>query len=308
MKALAPIWSLVLPGLLASLWAADIPARAHANAGTVVIVTSSAVDAFGEAVRGIRSGLGPTVNVVVVDLASDPIGKARGKDVRLLIAVGNNALDRAGELDGTPILATMLLDGDLAGSGRRRAPAGAVVLDTSLGDILTKLASALPGKTRVGIIRNPASGAVGQQILAAQAKAAGMTLRVVECPRPEELLRAFLSLRGQVDFVICPPDGTLYNSTTVRPLILASLDSRLPVVGFSESFARSGAVAAVFPDYFEVGSQAAELARKFLEGGPLPDREGPRKLKLAVNPRVARLLGVRLATKRETDSGIVVIE
>ena len=289
--------------------ALDKPPQGRGDQPTVVIVTSSAVEAFEEAVRGIQGGLGPAVKTILVDLASKPKEPASilgGKDVRLLISVGNNAFDFAVQLGTAPILATMLLRADLNG---RLGPQSAVIaLDVPLGDILTRMASVFPGKTRAAIIRNQDANSVPPATLAAQAKAAGMSLKVLDCPRPEKLLQLFLSLRGQVDFVVCPPDGTLYNSTTVRPLILASLENRLPVIGFSESFVRSGAVAAVYPDYFDVGSQAALAARNYLAGASLPASEKPRKLKVAANPRVARLLGLRIPGKNDSEPGIVVIE
>jgi hypothetical protein len=287
--------------------AADVAPRPRANTPAVVIVTSSAVEAFAEAVRGVRQGLGSAVKVAIVDLAPEPMAALETKDVQLMVTVGNNALDRAARLHTAPILATMLLRADLSISSGRPA-SGAVVLDVPLSDILTRMASVLPGKTRAAVIRNSAANNASPSSLVAQAKTVGMTLLVAECPRPEKLLETFLSLKGQVDFVICPPDGTLFNSTTVRPLILASLENRLPVVGFSESFARTGAVASVYPDYYEVGVQAGEAARRFLEGSSLPANEGPRKVKVAINPRVARLMGIRLAPKKDLDSGIVVIE
>ncbi len=277
--------------------------------GAVVIVTSSAVEAFEEAVRGIQRGLGPAVKAIIVDLASKPREPANtlgGRDVRLLVTVGNNAFDFAVQFGTAPILATMLLRADLG--GRLRPQSAAIPLDVPLGDILTRMQSVLPGKTRAAIIRTLGANSVPQSTLAFEAKAAGMTLKVLDCPRPETLLQLILSLRGQGDFVVCPPDGTLYNGTTVRPLILASLENRLPVIGFSESFVRSGAVAAVYPDYFEVGSQAGEMARNYVAGASLPLNEKPRKLKVAANPRVARLLGLRIQGKNDSESGIVVIE
>jgi putative ABC transport system substrate-binding protein len=287
--------------------ALDTPARIEQ--ATVVIVTSSAVEAFEEAVRGIQRGLGPGVKAVVVDLKSQsrPPANLANKEIRLLITVGNHAFESAAQSGTAPILATMLLRSDLAGT-RLRAPSDAVALDVPLGDILARMTSVLPGKTRAAIIRNPDANSVPQATLIAQAKAAGMTLKVLDCPRPEKLLQLFLSLRGQVDFVVCPPDGTLYNSTTVRPLILASLENRLPVIGFSESFVRSGALAAVYPDYFDVGSQTGELARNYLAGANQPLNEKLRKLKVAANPRVARLLGLRIPGRNDSESGIVVIE
>jgi putative tryptophan/tyrosine transport system substrate-binding protein len=288
--------------------ALDTPLRTEQP--TVIIATSSAVEAFEEAVKGIQQGLGVSAKIIVLDLASkSEIIETRlaGKDARLLVTVGNNAYQSAARFGSAPILATMLLRADLAEPGLR-APMGVVALDVPLGEILARMAFVFPGRKRAGLIRNPDTGAISPASLASQAKTAGMNLTVLDCPRPEKLLQSFLSLRGQVDFVVCPPDGTLFNSTTVRPLILASLENRLPVVGFSESFVRTGAMAAVYPDYFDVGLQVGELARKYLTGGGLATNESPRKLKVAANPRVARLLGLRIPGRNNSESGVVVIE
>jgi putative tryptophan/tyrosine transport system substrate-binding protein len=276
----------------------------------VVIVTTSAVEAFDEATEGIRHSLGPAPKVVIVDLASnagDLTSQLRGKEVRLLVSVGNNALEAAARYGTAPILATMLLEADLK-SSRLRPPAGGVVLDLALGDVMSGLGKVFPGKLRAGMIRNPEASSTSVTELVSEAKAAGISLRVVDCPRPEKLLQVFRSLQGLVDFVWCPPDGTLYNGTTVKPLILASLENHLPVAGFSASFVRAGAAAGVYPDYSEIGTQAGELARKYLSGNGAMGIEGPHKIRIAANTRVARLLGLRLTAKGEMDSGIVVIE
>jgi putative tryptophan/tyrosine transport system substrate-binding protein len=279
--------------------ALEVPGRSEQP--TVIVATSSAVEAFEEAVKGIQQGLGQSAKIVILDMAAksgEIENRLAGKEVRLLITVGNNAYESAARFGTAP---------DLAGS-RLRAPTGVLALDVPLGEILARMAFVFPGKTRAALIRNPDTSAIPQAALAVQAKALGMTLKVLDCQRPEKLLQSFLSLRGQVDFVVCPPDGTLFNGTTVRPLILASLENRLPVVGFSESFVRTGAMAAVYPDYFDVGSEAGELAKKYLTSGGLSASEGPRKLKVAANPRVARLLGLRIPGRNNSESGVVVIE
>jgi putative ABC transport system substrate-binding protein len=307
-RASSPRWAAVLALALAPRLAGGAPPRS--DQPVVVVVTTSAVEAFDEATEGIRRGLGPAARVVIVDLAANPAdltNQLGGKEVRLLVSVGNNALEISARYGTAPILATMVLEADLK-SSRLRAPAGGVVLDLSLGEVMAGLAKIFPGKTRAGMIRNPAVNSASVAELVSEAKAAGISLRVVDCPHPEKLLQAFRSLQGLVDFVWCPPDGTLYNGTTVKPLILASLESQLPVAGFSASFVRAGAAAGVYPDYFETGAQAGELARKYLSGGNAMGVEAPRKIRVAANTRVARLLGLRLAQKGGPESGIVVLE
>jgi len=297
----------VLAGALAP-WLAAAPAKPEEQ--IILVVTTSAVEAFDEATEGIRRGLGPAAKVVVVDLASNPgnlSSQLNGKDVRLLISVGTNGLEAATRWGTAPILATLVLESDLK-SPRARAPAGGLVLDLALGDVMAGLTKIFPGKTRAGMIRNPDTTEASLSTLVSEAKAAGISLKVVDCPRPERLLQAFRSLQGLVDFVWCPPDASLYNGTTVKPLILASLESQLPIAGFSASFVHAGAAAGVYPDYWEMGAQAGEQARRYLAGGGALAIEPPRKIRVAANTRVARLLGLRLAQNAEPESGILVLQ
>jgi len=289
---------LVLSGQLAADTSGNRP-----DPATVAIVTSSTVEAFEEAVNGIRRGLGPGVNVTVVDLTVKPPPPV--KDARVWITLGNNALEYVNRLGKTPVIASMVLRVDLAQSGK--VPAGAVALDLHIAEVLNRLAWLFPGKTRVGMIRSTDACCTLSGVLIAQAKAAGFSLTIVECPGPEQLLQSFHSLKGRVDFVWIPPDGSLYNSATVRPLILASLETRLPVAGFSSSFVRTGAVAGVYPDYFDVGTQVGEMARSFLAGVALSN-ENPRKSRVAFNPRVARLLGLRPIPENQMPAGLVVVQ
>jgi putative ABC transport system substrate-binding protein len=292
-------WTLVL-----AFW---LPAARGALASRpVIILTTSSVEAFGEAVEGIRRGLGRDADVHIIDLAAKPQAVSMLMEEyhpALLIAVGNNALEIAQEFGNAPIIATMLVRADLTAT-RPTPPVGAVVLDLPFRDVLAGFALAFPGRSRAGMIRGPGSSTAPAAGLIAQAQAAGITLRVVDCLLPDKLIQSLRSLREGVDFVWCPPDGSLFNGTTIRPVILASLESRLPLVGFSAGFVRAGGAAAIYPDYFEVGVQTGEMARRAL-AGINSQTEGPRKTHVAANPRVARLLGLKLP---HYESGVVVIE
>jgi ABC-type uncharacterized transport system substrate-binding protein len=85
----------------------------------------------------------------------------------------------------------------------------------------------------------------------------------------------------------------------VKPLILASLESHLLVVGFSQSFVRAGAAIGVYPDFRDVGAQTGSVAQKQLAGQTFAAEEGPRKLVVAVNQRVIHLLGIEYEPRRD---------
>jgi ABC-type uncharacterized transport system substrate-binding protein len=285
-----PLWC-----ALACSWGAD-------TGPAITVLTSSGVDAYTEALNGLRAGLGPaaqTLEVVDVEAKSGEAELVRvlsARQARFIVTVGGAAASALGTRRvAGPIFRTMIL----SSSGHSTGPTGEAVTTVALNvpatALCARLKEAFPGKTRLAILGGmPAAGADLPQ-LAAEARQQGFTVRVLECAGPEKLLDAFAALKGQVDFVWCLPDSSLFNATTVKPLIMASLENRLPIIGFSESFLRAGAAVAVFPDFRDIGMQTADLIKRYLQGQKVPALEGPRTLRMGINQRVLRLVGMRHA-------------
>jgi putative ABC transport system substrate-binding protein len=268
--------------------------------GQITVVYTSEAAPYTEALDGLR-GTMPATAMTTVDLHS-PNGSAelttslQRASSRLVISIGGDALAAVTEhKTAVPLVATMIMR-----SERAHGPhlASAIHLDIPVADILAELKTMFPQKTRIAVIRNPDVAGQFDNAALARARQQGFTVQVVECRNPEELLRAVRSFKGQVDFVLCLPDSILYNGTTVKPLILASLECHLLIVGFSQSFVRAGAAIGVYPDFRDVGAQTGEIAQRQLAGQTIAAEEGPRKLVVAVNQRVIRLLGIDYETRR----------
>jgi putative tryptophan/tyrosine transport system substrate-binding protein len=212
---------------------------------------------------------------------------------QLIIAVGMEACRYfAGQRIQVPVIATMALRSDLDREGlldgSKLRLSGAVWLDLSVAQVVTALKVAFPEVTRIGVLR---SRSLGSREEAGLPGNSAVVLRNAICPGPAELLPTLRELRGHVDFVLCLPDATLYNRTTIEPLIRASLEHRLPLIGFSGSFVRAGAAAGVYPDFGDVGRQTAALALRCLSDQSQCREETPRRTTLAINQRVLRLFG-----------------
>ena len=275
---------------------------------TVVVVASLGVEAHRSAIEGMQAALGKSSSQVrMVDLAEARSGLAAGvrlatPGTRVIIAIGSEALQIVeAERPTAPVIGTMILR-NTPEPHPAPGPTATVSLDITLTNLLARLKALFPEKTRLGIIRNPALGGLNAVPLPPRSQVQGFTVRVVDCVGAEQLLAALESLKGQVDFVWCLPDGALYNSATIKPLILASIENRLPLIGFSESFTRAGAAVGIYPDFRDIGMQTGELALQVLEGQPMRGPEGPRRLKVAVNQSVFRLLGLHYAPAA-ADSG-----
>jgi len=277
----------------------DWVARGDTTRASVIVVFASGVEAYLEAVSGLQAGLAkPFPSSVFIDLRSaqaeaELTAALSSGPQRVVITVGSEALTTmASRKADVAIIATMILRSDrpLASLAQPVQPHG-VYLDVPLPRLLREIKFLLPGKFRCGMIRN-ASRKQRDPSLLIGAKPQEFSLEVAECSRPEDLVKSFLSLKGKADFAVLLPDSSLYNNTTVRPLIQASLESRLPIVGFSASFVRAGAALGVYPDFRDVGTQAAEMATRLIAGETALADEGPRKLQGAVNQRVLHLLGL----------------
>jgi putative ABC transport system substrate-binding protein len=280
-----------------SAWAAT-PSDSGAKAahGAIVVACESGVEAYADVLEGLGAVLPPNA-IRVADFSAAGGGRLltealTADDVRLVITVGSRALAEVESRHAVaPVVAAMVLHGAGAGLGSH------VDLEVPLSAQLAAMRALWPGRLRVGIIRNPALSRYSAEALEARARKEGYTAVVVDCDEPARLLRAVGALKGKVDFLLSFPDPELYNPVTIKPLVLASLEGRLPIVGFSPAFVRAGAAVGIYPDYREIGRQTAEMALRLLRGGKCGREESPRKIQVAVNQRVARLLGLEFQTE-----------
>jgi len=272
--------------------AAALPV-AHA---AIVVAYESGVDAYVEALAGMEAGLDAHSARAIDVHAAGGLGALEralaSPDARLVITVGSRALAEVqSRHPAAPVLATMVLHGG------GEAPAGRLEVEVGLAAQLEAIHTLLPRAQRVGIIRDPARSRYTTEMLESRARKLGFTAVVVECGGAAQLLKAVTSLKGKVDVLLCFPDPELYNAVTIKPLILASIDLRLPVVGFSPAFVRAGAAVGIYADYREVGRQTAAMAGRYLRGEERLGKEEPFKVRVSINQRVARLLGVEFRTR-----------
>jgi len=292
----------ILAGLPLFAWRAwpAVAAFAAAGARRVLVVFSSAVEPCAAAAEGLRARLlSDAIWLDFVDLAcaafAADVAQELARRPVLIVAVGSDALRYlAGKTAAASTISTMTLAADRAPEPSPAPVHAAIYLDIPVRLLVAELHNLFPGKPRIAVIRNPnrpGPSAALPHGIGTDASA----VEIAECDAPEKLLPVFLGLRKKADFVICLPDAALYNGATARPLIMASLENRLPIVGFSPAFLRAGAAVAVYPDYRAIGYQTADLVRRCLEPGGCAGTENPRKIQVAVNAKILRMLGMEFS-------------
>jgi len=265
----------------------------------VAVLSSSGVPAYRTAVEGLQNALRAqgVEPPVLFDLASenDPptVERLRSANPRLVVSVGSGATAVAASL-GIPYFSTMLLPEEASPSIESKKPLTSVTLDVAPRSVFTRIRQLFPSRRRIGVIRGLGQLESKAEEIRSEAAALGLTVELVDCAGPKELLQAFQNLRTRADLVWCLPDRALYQPASVQALILESIRHGLPLVGFSEAFVRAGALVGFLPDYRDIGGQTAELVRAYQSGQTLGRTERPRTVRTMVNERVVRALGIQL--------------
>jgi putative ABC transport system substrate-binding protein len=266
------------------LTAAALPS----NSSTVLVAFESGIEPYAEAVEGLSAVVGPR-NVQLCDVRqgdADLPAALKARDLKVVVTVGSRAAAAvAAYHTSLPVIETMVLHDASHDAG------GRVELEIPPLAQLEAIRSLFPGRSRVGVIRNRTRSHYSAAELEAEARRLGFSAIVFDCDGPANLLNAVAQSRGQVDFLLCFPDPELYNPVTIKRFMMASFEARVPVLGFSPAFVRAGAAAGIYPDYRDIGRQTGEMVLRRLRGEDC-GTETPRKTRIAVNERVARLIGV----------------
>jgi len=274
-------------------------------AATVALIKSGPLAPYEQAAAGFSSAYLDPVSAFMLDEA-DPAGLLRRIEATrpaVVVAVGlKAALFARDRLPRVPLVFCVVPNYqrfDLTGGSITGVSA-----DVPPERDLAALRSALPGVKRVGLLFGRASGAALARRARAAADAAGITL--VEAPVADlsDLQRVASDLAGRVDALWLPADPTVATPEVFRALLDLSLAQRKPLLVFSESLVRSGALVATSPDYAWMGAQAAGIARRIRSG----ERAGDiavlplRRTRVVFNPATARALGCVVPSA--ADSGI----
>lgn len=155
--------------------------------------------------------------------------------------------------------------------------------------------SLLPGLKTVGVIYNPENS--GELIREATAVAGrmGKQLVAVAVGSQKEVPEALRSMLGKVDALWMVPDDIVVTTDSFKYFLVTTLENGIPFFAASEIFVEAGALAALSPDYVDMGRQGCQIATAIAEGRMGMAEAGsrpPRKLNLSLNLKTARKIGL----------------
>ena len=171
--------------------------------------------------------------------------------------------------------------------------ASAIYLDQAYARQLELLRLALPEQRNVGVLWGPASEA-HKPALSEAAAVRGLRLVSHSVDSSASLYAQLQRTLDEAQVLLAVAEPSIWNSSSIQYILLASFRARVPLVAFSPAYVRAGALLAIYATPAQIGSQAGVMARAVLAGRALPPPQYPAQFTVQVNGHVARALGLQL--------------
>lgn len=281
---------------LALLLACLLSATVQAGDVRVVIIASQDAAPYQELANGFRQHLESQAGSVSFETyslqgsaakVSDLFPAIKNKSPQLLLTIGTLATQAAlKELPDIPLVAGLVVDPDNLLKGGRATGIG---VEFPLEIQLQWLQRIVPGAGTIGALYNPKENRARIEAATKIARNMGLKLVSREVETPRALPDALDSLGKDADILWGLSDQVVLSPQTAEPILLFSMQHRLPLSGLTTSWTKAGALYSLDRDYADLGAQCGELALKILGGAkagalqPVP----PRKVVYSLNLKTA---------------------
>jgi hypothetical protein len=107
----------------------------------------------------------------------------------------------------------------------------------------------------------------------------------------EDVTRALTKLR-HVQAILALPDSVIYNSSSIRTILVSTYRRNQAVIGFSSAVVKAGALATTYSGIDDIVAQVDEILGEYDSAGNLPEPRFPKYFETIVNDDVARSLNI----------------
>ena len=250
------VFAFILLVLLSGSW------DTHANSKhNIVIVSSSNSDFQKQTANSIRKNLEADGDMAIIISTDDIISSAQNVKT-LYVAIGEYAVKSLHEFDSNAFVLRI--------NSR-------IIPGTKYNSAKSDLITAQPECRHIELIKaiNPDWSTVAVlssidslDIAAALTKCTirqNLNLNVYAIADKSDLLKTLETALEDNKVLLAITDPFIYNSNTVRNILLTAYRQRKPVIGYSDSFVQAGAVAAVYTSPGSIASKASTIISDFFK-------------------------------------------
>lgn len=222
----------------------------------------------------------------------------------LVIALGVKALEASSKLKhSTPVLGVFTplptFNSVMVKSRRELGNFSAIFLDQPFTRQVSLIKQVSPAARKVGVLFGPTSSQYAEYVRD-EGEDKGLSILEGKVNQEADLIPQLKRLLDISDVIMAIPDPVVYSRETAQPILLTSYRYQKPIFGYSQSYVRAGALAAVYSSTKQFAKQAVEIAIKsHLASSELPPPQMPKYFSIMLNYQVARSLNISLIDEAE---------
>jgi putative tryptophan/tyrosine transport system substrate-binding protein len=273
------------------------------NVHNILIVANSDDEPYLQAIAGYKKQLSKEQNVRFTEVFvkqnqnfnNTLVSELKDNPPMLIYSLGGEATEAVKLNTSTiPIVATMILKKTL---NKQASNVTGVYLNYPLITQFEWVKKFFPEQRKVAIFFNTNENGQVIQEATKVAEKNGFEVIPIRVETPKELPNALDQLSNKIEILFAIPDEVAMSSKTAREVLLASFRNRVPLVGLSESWVKSGALYSLTWDYSDLGKQCAFLSDKLLKGvapASIPF-EYPGKIAYSINTKIAEHMKMEIS-------------
>lgn len=222
--------------------------------------------------------------------------KSLSKDARLVVTVGTQCLQKWTASDSTlPIFSVMVSrqNADFHSNWwrSRGLSFSAIYQDPPPRRQLQLAKALLPRSTNFGYLY-AGSELTNIAIVQSAGRITHLEMRAQRIDSPEAVPAALSKILNDSQFLLASADPAIYNSGSLKTILLTSYHHGKALIGSSPGFVRAGGLATTYSSASHVAAQTLEVLKSWRPGEALPASTYARDFDVTINNEVARSLNI----------------
>jgi putative ABC transport system substrate-binding protein len=259
-----------------------------AESAEVLIIGDSKLKPVSELITGIEEALSYTSTVKAPADVKDNLESVYYREgAKAVVALGQDAVNASLALpESIPVIYGLIINPP---ETTRKNITG-VYMATPVSEYMSFINKYFPGIKQIGIICEPKT----KELLCSTAGPANVTF--YHATNPYEFITAVGELRNNVDALLLLPEKNLLSQTAIEKAYLFSFRDKIPVIGISEKYVKTGSLFSLGFDPSDMEKQLGNLTMKVLLRGTASGipQSPPEKFTLYINKKTAETTGIRV--------------
>lgn len=265
-----------------------VPAAYSAD---VLIIGDTGLQPVSDVITAIDGVMGNNSAVrSVKDINNDLNNIVRKEKAKVVIALGRDAIDIAFTLpESVPVIYGLII----APPETNRRNITGVYMETPVSEYVSFFSKYFPNIKKVGITCLP------ECVESVRSSVDPSWLEIRTARNSYEFIEGIASFKGKVDAILLLPEKDLISSKAIEDIFLFSFINKIPVIGISEKYVKTGSLFSLVFDEAAIGRQIGRLAMDVLMKGsaagmpPMP----PDRFKLYINKHTAAAMKITIPEK-----------